>query len=61
VLVHKFICRGTIEERIDAMLESKQGLSDTMLASGDEIRLTEMTDDALLRLMALDLTTALAE
>jgi superfamily II DNA or RNA helicase len=61
VLVHKFVCRGTVEERIDAMIESKQGLSDALLTGGGEIRLTEMSDEALLRLVALDLTTAMTE
>jgi non-specific serine/threonine protein kinase len=61
VLVHKFVCRGTVEERIEAMIESKQGLSDALLAGGGEIGLTEMTDEALLRLVALDLTTATGE
>jgi SNF2 family DNA or RNA helicase len=61
VLVHKFVCRGTVEERIDAMIELKQGLSDALLAGGGEIALTEMTDAALLRLVALDLNTAMTE
>jgi SNF2 family DNA or RNA helicase len=61
VLVHKFVCRGTVEERIDAMIESKQGLSDALLAGGGEIGLTELSDEALLRLVALDLTTATTE
>ncbi len=61
VLVHKFVCRGTLEERIDAMIESKQGLSDALLTGGSEIGLTEMSDEALLRLVALDLTTAMTE
>ena len=61
VLVHKFVCRGTVEEQIDEMIESKQGLSDALLAGGGEIGLTEMTDEALLRLVSLDLTTAMTE
>jgi superfamily II DNA or RNA helicase len=55
VLVHKFICRGTVEEKIDAMIDAKQGLSDALLTGGGEVGLTEMSDDALLRLVALDL------
>ena len=55
VLVHKFVCRGTVEEKIDAMIESKQGLSERLLAGGGEINLTEMDDEELLRLVALDL------
>jgi superfamily II DNA or RNA helicase len=61
ILVHKFVCRGTIEEKIDAMIESKRGLSDALLAGGSEINLTEMTDEALLRLVALDLQTAMKD
>ena len=61
VLVHKFVCRGTIEDRIDAMLESKQGMSDALLAGAGEVSLTEMTDAALLRLVALDLSAAMKD
>jgi SNF2 family DNA or RNA helicase len=61
VLVHKFVCRGTIEDRIDAMLEAKQGLSDALLAGAGEVNLTEMTDAALLQLVALDLSTAMKD
>ena len=28
VLVHKFVCRGTVEERIDAMIRDKQAVAD---------------------------------
>jgi len=61
VLVHKFMCQGTVEEKVDAMIESKRALSDELLTGAGEIRLTEMKDDELLRLVALDLTTALQE
>ncbi len=61
VLVHKFVCRGTVEEKIDALIESKQGMSDGLLAGGSEINLTEMKDDELLRLVALDLNAAMRD
>jgi SNF2 family DNA or RNA helicase len=61
VLVHKFICRGTVEEKIDALIDSKKGLSDELLAGGGEINLTEMRDDELLQLVALDLSAALRD
>jgi SNF2 family DNA or RNA helicase len=61
VLVHKFVCRGTVEEKIDALIESKQSMSDELLAGGSEINLTEMKDDELLRLMALDLNAAMRD
>src|SRR5581483_2492420 len=34
VLVQKFVCRGTVEERIDALIESKQKLSRDVLEGG---------------------------
>ena len=43
------------------MIEYKKGLSDALLAGGGEIGLTEMTDEALLRLVALDLNAAMTE
>jgi SNF2 family DNA or RNA helicase len=61
VLVHKFVCRGTLEERIDAMIESKGGLSEEFLAGSNEIDVTEMDDAALLRLVALDLNAAMKD
>lgn len=61
ILVHKFICRGTVEEKIDALIDSKKGLSDELLAGGGEINLTEMKDDELLRMVALDLTAAMRD
>jgi superfamily II DNA or RNA helicase len=61
VLVHKFVCRGTVEEKIDTMIEDKRALADALLSGGGEINLTEMTDDALLRLVRLDLHAALKE
>ena len=31
VLVHKFVCRGTVEEKIDQMIESKKQLAGDLL------------------------------
>jgi non-specific serine/threonine protein kinase len=61
VLVHKFVCRGTVEERIDQLIDSKRGLAQDLLEGGSDVLLTEMNDDDLLRLVALDLHTASAE
>lgn len=55
VLVHKFVCRGTIEERIDAMIQSKSKLASELLEGGGEISLTEMSDDEILNLVTLDI------
>lgn len=58
VLVHKFVCRGTIEDRIDQLIESKRQLADDVLEGGAEFRLTEMSDSELLDLVKLDLNAA---
>ena len=58
VLVHKFVCRGTIEERIDAVIEDKKSLSAELLEGGGEKLLTEMSNNELLRFVALDLNRA---
>jgi len=59
VLVHKFVCRGTVEERIDDLISSKQKLSDEILSGGAEASLTELTNDELLALVSLDLKSAI--
>ena len=61
VLVHKFVCRGTIEEKIDALIESKKDLAESILGTGEEKLLTEMPDDELIRFVSLDLARALDE
>jgi SNF2 family DNA or RNA helicase len=55
VLVHKFVNRGTIEEKIDAVLEDKRAMADGVLSGTKELSLTEMDNDAILDLVRLDL------
>ena len=62
VLVHKLVCRGTVEERIDRMIEDKQALARGVLAAGGaETLLTEMSNDELMTLVSLDLNRATVE
>jgi SNF2 family DNA or RNA helicase len=61
VLVQKFVCRGTVEEKIDQMIESKWQLSKDLIEGGADLLLTEMKDEELLKLVALDLNAALEE
>jgi superfamily II DNA or RNA helicase len=61
VLVHKFVCTGTVEDKIDQMIESKKKLAGNFLEGGGEINLTEMNDKELLNLVALDLGAATKE
>jgi non-specific serine/threonine protein kinase len=58
VLVHKFVCRGTVEDKIDEMIAQKAGLSRDLLDGGGEALLTEMSNDQLLRFVALDINKA---
>ncbi|MDD5101064.1 MAG: DEAD/DEAH box helicase [Syntrophales bacterium] len=61
VLVHKFVCRGTVEEKIDALIEEKKDLAESILGGDREKLLTEMPDEELIRFVSLDLTRALDE
>jgi non-specific serine/threonine protein kinase len=61
VLVHKLVCRGTVEERIDRLIEDKQAMVREVLEGGAETLLTEMSDEELMAMVALDLRSATAE
>lgn len=61
VLVHKFVCRGTVEDKIDQLIESKRQLSTDLLEGGADLLVTGMKDEELLKLVALDLKQALKE
>jgi superfamily II DNA or RNA helicase len=61
VLVHKLVCRGTVEEKIDAMITGKRAVSRQLLEGTTELKLTELSDAELMSLVALDLNTAMME
>ena len=58
VVVHKFVTRGTIEEKIDELIRSKQRMADALLEGGGETTLTEMTDDEIIQMVSLDIERA---
>jgi hypothetical protein len=58
VLVHKFVCRGTVEEKIDRLIAEKISLSRDVLEGAGEKLLTEMENQELLRLVSLDIHRA---
>jgi non-specific serine/threonine protein kinase len=53
VMVHKFLTKGTIEEKIDQMLAAKAKLSDEVVAASGESWLTEMSNEELFELFTL--------
>jgi non-specific serine/threonine protein kinase len=59
VLVHKFVCRGTVEDKIDELIAQKTDLSRQLLDGGAEALLTEMSNDQLLRFVSLDMSKAM--
>jgi hypothetical protein len=52
VQVYKLVCEGTLEERIDTMLEEKRELFAAVIGKGERW-VTELDDDALRRLVML--------
>lgn len=52
VHVHKFIATGTLEEKVDAMLEKKQALNEEIIQSDQWI--VDMSDDELFDILRLD-------
>lgn len=59
VFVHKFICPGTFEERIQEMLEQKRKVADRLLGAG-EAWLSDLSNEDLRQLILLDREEALA-
>lgn len=53
VMVHKFVTRGTIEEKIDEMIAEKQKLSGDILGSSGEQWITEYSNEELMKMFAL--------
>ncbi len=60
VQVHKFVCSGTLEERIHEMIESKKALADQVIGAGENW-LTDMNTDQLRQLLLLDRTAVIDE
>ena len=61
VLVHKFVCRGTMEEKIERLIESKRKLVKNLIGDSAALLLTEMTDAELMNLVTLDIHAAREE
>ncbi|AFY35330.1 SNF2-related protein [Calothrix sp. PCC 7507] len=60
VQVHKFVCTGTLEEKIHDMIESKKQLAEQVVSTGEDW-LTEMDTDQLRNLLILDRNAVIEE
>jgi hypothetical protein len=58
VFVHKLVCQGTVEERIDQLITDKRALADAVVGTTGETWLSELSTDELRELVVLDLHTA---
>ncbi|MEM8640162.1 MAG: DEAD/DEAH box helicase [Cyanobacteria bacterium P01_G01_bin.54] len=58
VQVHKFVCTGTLEERINDIIESKKQLAEQTVDAGEQW-LTEMDTDQLRTLLTLDVNSVM--
>ena len=54
VMVHKLVCDGTIEEKIDEMIEAKRELAENVIQLGAEKWLTELSNAELLSILRLE-------
>ena len=54
VFVHKFVTKGTIEDRINDILESKKSLADNIIDTSSEAKwITDMSNDEILSMIKL--------
>ena len=57
VLVHKFVTEGTVEERIDRLMEEKRKLADDVVDGAGEVNVTELSDAELVDLVQLNIAS----
>jgi SNF2 family DNA or RNA helicase len=60
VQVHKFVCNGTLEEKIHDLIESKKVLAENVVGAGENW-LTELDTDSLRDLLLLDRSAIIEE
>ncbi|MBF2026702.1 MAG: DEAD/DEAH box helicase [Oscillatoriales cyanobacterium C42_A2020_001] len=60
VQVHKFVCSGTLEEKIHDLIESKKALAEQVVGAGENW-LTELNTDQLRDLLLLDRSAIIGE
>ncbi|MBW4472698.1 MAG: DEAD/DEAH box helicase [Stenomitos rutilans HA7619-LM2] len=60
VQVHKFVCNGTLEEKVHELIESKKALAENVIGTGENW-LTELDTDSLRDLLLLDRSAIISE
>ncbi|MDA3798860.1 MAG: DEAD/DEAH box helicase [Kiritimatiellae bacterium] len=55
VIVHKFVTRGTIEEKIDKLLEEKKHMANQILSDAAEFNFTEMSNSEIIDMVTLNI------
>lgn len=58
VMVHKFICKGTVEERIDLLIDDKKQLADKVVSTAGEKWITEFDDTRIKEMFKLTIDSA---
>jgi SNF2 family DNA or RNA helicase len=58
VFVHKLVCEGTVEEKIDGLINDKRRLANAVVGTTGEAWLSELSTDDLRDLVTLDHTRA---
>ena len=58
--MHKFVCTGTLEEKIHDLIESKRALAEQVVGTGEQW-LTELDTDRLRDLLLLDRSAVMDE
>lgn len=59
VMVHKFICKGTIEDKIDRLIDDKKLLADKVVSSGGENWITEFDNKRIKEMFRLTMNSGL--
>ena len=53
VIIHKFVAKGTIEERVNDIIESKKTLAENIISTGEHW-ITEFSNDEIISMMKLE-------
>jgi non-specific serine/threonine protein kinase len=57
-MVHKFVCSGTVEDKIHKIIEEKSKLAEQVIGGDGQIDLTSLSDQAVLDLVRMDIAQA---